>query len=77
MDMIIETIEENHRSAFRIIQYFFSSMDLLLIALMLYMVKLYIFPIMQLLILMIIDILIRIIKVYTYSYQNSFSKKFF
>lgn len=77
MEMIVETIEENHRSAFRIIQYFFSSMDLLLIALMLYMVKLYIFPIMQLLILMIIDILIRIIKVYTYSYQNSFSKKFF
>ena len=77
MDMIIETIEENHRSAFRIIQYFFSSMDILLIALMLYMVKLYIFPIMQLLILMIIDILIRIIKVYTYSYQNSFSKEFF
>ena len=77
MDMIIEMIEENHRSAFTIIQYFFSCADLLLIALMLYMVKFYIFPIMKLLILMIIDILIRIIKLYTYSYQNSFSKEFF
>ena len=75
--MIIEMIEENHRSAFTIIQYFFSCADLLLIALMLYMVKFYIFPIMKLLILMIIDILIRIIKLYTYSYQNSFSKEFF
>ena len=54
--MIIEAIEENHRSAFRIIQYFFSCSDLLLIALMLYMLKFYIFPIIKLLILMIIDI---------------------
>ena len=77
MDMIIETIEENHKSAFRIIQYFFSCTDLLIIALMLYMAKFYIFHIMKLFILMIIDILIRIIKIYTYSYQISFSKEFF
>ena len=77
MDMIIETIEENHRSAFKIIQLFFSCADLLIIALMLFMVKFYIFPIIKLLFLMIIDILIRIIKLYAYSYKNSFSKEFF
>ena len=75
--MVIETIEENHRSAFKIIQYFFSFADLIIIALMLFMSKFYIFQIMKLLFLMIIDILIRIIKLYTYSYQNSFSKEFF
>ena len=77
MDMIIETIEENHRSAFTIIQYFFSFADLLIIGLMLFVVKFYIFPIIKLLFLIVIDILIRIIKLYAYSYQKSFSKEFF
>ena len=76
MDMIIETIEENHRSAFTIIQYFFSFADLLIIGLMLFVVKFYIFPIIKLLFLIVIDILIRIIKLYAYSYQKSFSKEF-
>ena len=77
MDMIIESIEEKQRFAFRIIQYFFSFADLLIIVIMLFMVKFYIFPIIKLLFLMIIDILIRIIKLYAYSYRNSFSKEFF
>ena len=77
MDMIIEMIEENHRIAFRIIQYFFSFADLLIIGLMLFMTSFNIFLIMKLLILMVVDILIRIIKIYAYSYQNSFSKEFF
>jgi hypothetical protein len=77
MDMIIESIEENHKAAFRIIQYFFSCLDLLIVAFMFFLVKFYIVAIIKLLCLMVLDILIRIIKLYTYSNINSFSKEFF
>lgn len=72
MDEINKTIEENHRDAFTIIQYFFSFSDLLLSILILFISKFNFHYIKKLLYLIGIDIMIRIIKLYTYSVQNSF-----
>ena len=41
MDYIDQTVEDNHKIAFRIIQYFFSGTDILIILLNLCMTKFY------------------------------------
>ena len=77
MDYIDQTIEDNHKIAFRIIQYFFSGSDILIILLNLCMTKFYFNRITKIFILMVLDILIRAFELYTYSIQNSFVKDLF
>ena len=77
MDEITKAIEENHRDAFKIIQYFFSCSDLLLTIIILFISKLNMQYIQKLLYLMGLDIIIRLIKLYTYDIQDSSIKELF
>jgi hypothetical protein len=77
MDEITKSIEENHRDAFGIIQHFFSFSDLLLTILILFISKLNMQYIQKLLYLLGLDIVIRIIKLYTYHIQDSYIKELF
>ncbi len=74
---IEQEIEKNHREAFKIIQFFFSSVDILFIFVFLYLAKFNINPISKLIYVMLIDILQRLTELITYSFKNSFFKEFF
>jgi len=77
MEEITLTIEQNHKDAFKIIQYFFSFSDIFLVFIYLCISKFNLYYIKKLLSLMGIDIIIRIIKLSTYSISNSFYKEIF
>ena len=77
MDEIDQYIEQNHREAFNIVHIFFSFSDLFLIGIILFITKFNIKYIKQLLFLIGIDIVIRIIKIFTYYTKNSYSKEIF
>ena len=77
MEEITLTIEQNHKDAFKIIQYFFSFSDIFLVFIYLCISKFNLYYIKKLLSLMGIDIIIRIIKLSTYSITNSFYKEIF
>ena len=74
---IEQEIENNHREAFKIIQYFFTSVDILFIFIFLCMTKFNLNPISKLVYIILIDILQRLTELNTYSFQNSFIKEFF
>lgn len=77
IDLIDQSIEDNHKSAFIIIHSFFSFVDILLIIIILYMARYYIYPFKQLLYVMILSIINRIINILSYSFKISFLKELF
>lgn len=72
-----QKIEENHKKAFEIIQYFFSGTDIFFILIFLCITGFNFNRISKLLSIMSLDIILRVIELFTYSIQNSFNKELF
>ena len=75
IDLIDQTIDENHRIAYRIIQFFFSIIDFFLIFLFLCITKCYLNTILKLFTIMVLDVLVRVMELSNYFFINSFLKE--
>ena len=71
-----QTIELNQKSAYAIIHYFFSLIDIIFFMIILYISKCYFYINMRLLSIMALDIIIRVIKILVYYSRQSFLKEF-
>ena len=72
-----QIIEGNHKTAFNLIHYFFSILDILLFFIFICITKCYLKSILKLFFLLFIDILIRFIEIFNYSAEKTFNKLLF
>ena len=75
IDYIDQTIDENHRIAYRIIHFFFSCTDFFYIFLFLFIYRCNVTPILHIFSIMSFDVLVRIVELSSYFTKNSFSKE--
>lgn len=75
IDYIDQTIDENHRIAYRIIHFFFSCTDFFYIFLFLFIYRCNVTPILHVFSIMSFDVLVRIVELSAYFTKNSFSKE--
>ena len=72
-----QIIEENYKTAFNIIQYFFSFLDFILFFVFICLTNYNLNSILQLFCLLIIDILTRFLEIINYSVKKTFNKSLF
>jgi len=72
-----QIIEENHKTAFNIIHYFFSILDILFFLIFIIITKCYFKSLLKLFFLLFIDILLRFIEIFNYSAEKTFNKLLF
>jgi hypothetical protein len=75
IDYLDQTIDENHRIAYRIIHFFFSCTDFFYIFLFLFIYRCNVTPILHVFSIMSFDVLVRIVELSSYFSKNSFSKE--
>ena len=73
-DIVEQTIEEIHYIAFKIIQYFFISTNICLSFLFYYITNYNFFAILRLFIIFLIDNIIRLLEIFSYSNQDNYYK---